>query len=172
MNDACIIVGVALDSVVKVETRQVQVKRFNERTGEPYQKSIKELLVQIAGKTVYQDEYELLLDECGNIDSWVDSQVQEVIGKFGNVQVFREYGILGIDVVYLNGGEEADGVVKVPVKLTQIIGAVSRLEMTLEKAWGVIPGSASGPKVDIFLCGSCGGDLDDENFEQAQIAPF
>jgi len=170
-NEACIIVGVPLDDVVKVSIEQASVTRYNERTGEPYTKMVRLLSVKIAGREIFGDEEGDVIDEYGSVETFVDQKVQEVIGAFGAVNVFREYGLLGIDFACLEQGREvSDGNLMLEVDVSKIISAMQAFDDTLKDAYDAAWG---GTESKLYLCGSEGGEpFEWEDEEPEASTPF
>jgi len=155
-NEACLIVGVAFDDIVETTTRQVSAQRYNDRTGEPCTKQIREFVVKIAGKVVYQDEEDLLIETVGDVEKWINSQIQQFIGRFGVIQIFREYRLVGVDVACLDQGYKATSHhLVVPLEIKDVIQATAALEQIMEKAFGDEP----APTVRAYICGVHGEDV-------------
>lgn len=173
MSEACIIVGVPLDEVVKTKVKPENVKRFNERTGEAYIKSIKELTIEIAGNVVYKDEYDLFMDKHDNMDRWIDDKIQEIIGSRGIVNAFREYNLLGVDSTCLEEGERLQhGKIVNQLDIKQVLATVNAVERTLES---VMPDDFSR-EVGVYLCGDHydpitpdEGDGDPTDYDEASL---
>jgi len=150
-NEACIIIGVPLSEVVEVKRCQAPVTRYNERTGVPFQKNTKVLTVKIAGKTVWEDEEEDIYEDHGNVDSFVDQKIQTIIGEFGTVNVFREYGLLGVDFACIEQGDTvSNGHCMLHIDIGSIDSEMNQLNYTLQKAFG--EGTVILP-ARVFLCG-------------------
>lgn len=134
---ASVLIGVPLDEVIKVEEKAEEVTRYNEKTGEPYQKKIKARHIIVAGKDI-TPELEKDIEEYGfetvaYTSEWLENFMPEGLGYIsGSDETARYSKVDGLAGIIFAGQEESMKCIASNAK--EIAGAMQEVQQSLEKA--------------------------------------